>query len=536
MEYTVESILKRRDSLNQYRDKWTGLWEELIRYILPRKGFGLEPGTEATQFIMDGTPTDALAKLSSVIISLLNADFEVCVKNKDLQDSEVVKEWFRNSTKTMKEALKAEDTCYLLSLYELVTDLCLLNTACMYIAEDADAGVFYKTIPLNEIAIAENSKGQVDTVFRTYTQTLRQAQQDFPDGLSKESMDKIKEGKLDTEIEILHAVFPRSDRDPLAKDNRNMPFASLYIEVKAKHLLNEGGYEEFPYAVPRQDKNSGEVYGRGASTNALPDIRQLNAVRKSLTQAIQKQAEPAMQAPDDGFMEIDTRPGGVSYYRAGSSDRLEHLPPPLSVRDTREDVMDLRGSVRQYFLNDQLDLRDSAQMTAKEVAIRDQRNMRILAPTIMRLLVEYKSRVVERTFFVLMRAGKFDAVPQELEGQEFRIEHISSVVKSDKYNEIESTWLLVERAFQVAQFGKPEALDLFNFDKIFRTQAEVMSIPSDFINSEKDVEATRKDREKQQQAAAQAEDIHRTAETAEKLAGADMEGQNVLTALAEQGA
>ncbi|GKT37529.1 Head-to-tail connector protein, podovirus-type like protein, partial [Aduncisulcus paluster] len=73
----VETLLKRKDSLDTLRDKWVPLWKELAEYILPRKGFGLEPGSEATQRIMDSTPTDAMVKYCSVIVSLLGSDFEV---------------------------------------------------------------------------------------------------------------------------------------------------------------------------------------------------------------------------------------------------------------------------------------------------------------------------------------------------------------------------------------------------------------------------------------------------------------------------
>ncbi|GKT30970.1 Head-to-tail connector protein, podovirus-type like protein, partial [Aduncisulcus paluster] len=105
---------------------------------------------------------------------------------------------------------------------------------------------------------------------------------------------------------------------------------------------------------------------------------------------------------------------------------------------------------------------------AEEVKIRDQRNMRILAPVIIRLLVEYKSRVIERSFFILLRGGYFDQLPPGLEGQEFEIEHISSVLKADKYNDIEAAWSLIMRAFEVAKMGKPEVLDNFDFDAIIK--------------------------------------------------------------------
>jgi hypothetical protein len=41
-----------------------------------------------------------------------------------------------------------------------------------------------------------------------------------------------------------------------------MPVASIYIERKTKHVLQNGGFEEFPYAVPRWYKVAGEKYGR----------------------------------------------------------------------------------------------------------------------------------------------------------------------------------------------------------------------------------------------------------------------------------
>ena len=157
---------------------------------------------------------------------------------------------------------------------------------------------------------------------------------------------------------IVHAVMPRDEenRDDYKLDAENKPYASCYIDPEEKVLLSESGFDEFPYMVPRWKKSSYEIgYGRSPTMTALPDIKMLNKMSEVTIRAAQKQIDPPLMLPDDGFMlPIRTVPGGLNFYRAGTRDRIEPLqigannPLGLQTEEQR------RQAIRSAFYVDQL--------------------------------------------------------------------------------------------------------------------------------------------------------------------------------------
>ena len=95
-----------------------------------------------------------------------------------------------------------------------------------------------------------------------------------------------------------------------------MPFESVYLEYKNGNELSISGFKEFPFVVPRYLKASNEIYGRSPAMTALPDVKMLNEMSKTTIKAAQKQVDPPLLVPDDGFLlPVRTVPGGLNFYR-----------------------------------------------------------------------------------------------------------------------------------------------------------------------------------------------------------------------------
>ncbi|MEW5723047.1 MAG: portal protein, partial [Thermodesulfobacteriota bacterium] len=62
-------------------------------------------------------------------------------------------------------------------------------------------------------------------------------------------------------------------------------------------FLREGGYEEFPFMVPRWDVSGADVYGRSPGMDCLADVKMLNDVCKSLVKGVHKGVDPPMLVP-----------------------------------------------------------------------------------------------------------------------------------------------------------------------------------------------------------------------------------------------
>ena len=160
-----------------------------------------------------------------------------------------------------------------------------------------------------------------------------------------------------------------------------------------------------PYMAPRYTKSSFEIgYGRSPAMTALADIKMLNKMSEVTIRAAQKQVDPPLLVPDDGFMlPVRTVPGGLNFYRSGTRDRIEPLnigannPLGLNMEEQR------RGAIRAVFYVDQLILGTGPQMTATEVVQRTEEKMRLLGPLTGRLSQELLQPLITRVYSILSR-------------------------------------------------------------------------------------------------------------------------------------
>ena len=187
-----------------------------------------------------------------------------------------------------------------------------------------------------------------------------------------------------------------------------MPFESVYLEYKNGNELSVSGFKEFPFVVPRYLKASHEIYGRSPAMTALPDVKMLNEMSKTTIKAAQKQVDPPLLVPDDGFLlPVRTVPGGLNFYRSGTRDRIEPLnigannPLGLNMEEQRRDA------IRAVFYVNQLMMQQGPQMTATEVIQRNEEKMRLLGPVLGRLQSELLKPLIDRVFNILLRNNQF---------------------------------------------------------------------------------------------------------------------------------
>ena len=144
--------------------------------------------------------------------------------------------------------------------------------------------------------------------------------------------------------------------------------------------------------------------------SALPEVKTINVMTETMIMGAQKVIDPPVQLPDDGFiLPIEVVPGGINYYRSGTSDRIEPL-----FNDTRIDfgfqaLEDRRKRIREAYYVDQLQLQQGPQMTATEVLQRTEEKMRLLGPMLGRQQAELLRPLIDRVFEIMLRRGKIDA-------------------------------------------------------------------------------------------------------------------------------
>ena len=125
----------------------------------------------------------------------------------------------------------------------------------------------------------------------------------------------------------------------------------------------------------------------------------VNRMSEVSIRSAQKQLDPPLMVPDDGFLlPVRTTPGALNFYRTGTRDRLEPLqagaqnPIGLNMEEQR------RNAIRSAFYVDQLQLNESPSMTATEVLQRNEEKMRLLGPVMGRLQSELLQPLIQRSF------------------------------------------------------------------------------------------------------------------------------------------
>ena len=497
----AKNLLKRFDRLKSQRQNWESHWQEVADYMQPRKADvtkSRSKGDKRTELIFDSSPLQSVELLSASLHGMLTNPstpwFSLKFKNEDMEGEDEAKLWLESATEVMYSAFNQSN--FQQEIFELYHDLITFGTAAMFIEEDDEDNLKFSTRHINEIYISENEKGRIDTVFRKFRISARAAIRKF--GNVSNNIAVIAKKDPYEEVEILHAVYPRDDYNPKKQDTENMQFESIYLDADSGEELSVSGFREFPFVVPRYLKASHEIYGRSPAMTALPDVKMLNEMSKTIIKSAQKQVDPPLLVPDDGFLlPVRTVPGGLNFYRAGTRDRIE----PLNIGANNTLGLNMeeqrRNSIRNAFYVNQLQMQDGPQMTATEVIQRNEEKMRLLGPVLGRLQSELLKPLIDRSFAILMRKNLFPNPPEFLSGQDIEIEYVSPLAKAQKSTELSSIMRAVEILGSLSNVAP--VFDHINMDKLVRHLTSIVGVPQKILKPQAELNAER------QEAAAQAE-------------------------------
>ena len=514
----TKNLLKRFDRLSAQRDTWETHWQEVADYMMPRKADVTKKrsrGDKRTELIFDSSPLQAVELLAASLHGMLTNPstpwFSLRFKEDDMENEDEAKEWLESATETMYAAFNRSN--FQQEIFELYHDLITFGTGAMFIEEDDDDLLKFSTRHINEIHIAENDKGRIDTVFRKFKLSARAAIQKFGTNIEFENIARKDPYE---QIEIIHAIYPRDDFNPNKKDKANMPFESVYFTTKGEEL-SISGFREFPFVVPRYLKASHEIYGRSPAMTALPDVKMLNEMSKTTIKSAQKQVDPPLLVPDDGFiLPVRTVPGGLNFYRSGTRDRIEALnigantPLGLNMEEQR------RNSIRNAFYVNQLMMQNGPQMTATEVIQRNEEKMRLLGPVLGRLQSELLKPLIDRSFAILLRKNLFRPAPEFLAGKDIEIEYVSPLAKAQKSTELQSIMRAIEIMGSLANVAP--VFDHINMDKLVRHLADIVGVPQKILKPQNQLNAERQQAQQQQEQMQQMQQLQQVAEAGGKIA------------------
>jgi len=527
----ASNLIAHKEKICGNRSNFETVWEQISEFVLPNRGDFItkrSPGERRDLRVFDTTAIQANEMLAAALFSgLTNPSsrwFSLRPQKKEALKSDAAKKWVDDVTTLMYAIFNSDESNFYQQFHELLLDLVAYGTAIMYIDEDVGNGVRFNTRHLSEIFIAENSNHVVDTVYRAFKLTARQASQQFGDDKLSANMKGSLIGQPHKEFDFLHCVMPRKDAERLygekinqVKDDRDV--IGFYVDVEGKSIVDIAGFYEMPYIVVRWEKLIGESYGRSPAWNALADIRMVNVMSETVIRGAQKQVDPPILVADDGvIMPMRMHPSGVNVGGVSSDGRalIQPFQSGGNLNIGLEMMEQRRDAIRRAYFVDQFVPKEGTPVTATEYIQNSENSLRLTGPQLSRTQAEALSRIVNRLFAIGLRAKAFPPVPDELVGEKLDIEYVSPLVKNQRTQELLSLNKALDSSMGLIQFD-PTLMDNFDGNKYIRRAAEIAGVPASDMRSEKEVKEIRAQRQQQQQAQQQAAEAQQVAETAAKL-------------------
>lgn len=511
----VKDILKRHSGLKTDRGPWENHWQELKELVRPNTSNftgASSQGDHRTLRIYDGTALWALEQFAAGLNSFLTNPssrwFNLSVMDEELVRIPEVLYWLEIVSDVIFRTYSSPTSSFNPAIHECYLDIGAFGTTVLYQDYDRQTGdIYFKTFPLADCVIAENHQGIVDTLFRSVTMTERQVIQEFVDLPPKMAEKSRTKPDLDREWTIIHAVFPRKDRDTEKLVSTHMRYASLWICEETQELIKESGFQDFPYHAPRWTKLAGEMYGRSPAMTCLPDIKMVNQMSFTVIKAAQKVVDPPLMAPDDGFMlPIRTSPGALIFYEAGlnEKDRLVPLETKGNIQIGLEMMNQRRDHILKSFFVDWL-IREKKRERQTTTEIQDDREemLRQMAPMLGRLQSEMHGPMISRTYGLLVRTKRVPPPPTVLAGRELKLEYVSAASRAQFSTKAMSIQRFIQDIAPMASI-QPDIMDNIDSDQFASEMASLRDVSRKIIRPMKDVAQLRQERNKKQAQAEQA--------------------------------
>lgn len=556
----INNIFQRFKVLKNNKQSLKSLFQLISEYVYNRKYDGQDipnAGIFADEDIYDNTAQRANGIMANVMVNNIwpNGPRTFSLgRTWDTPDTEEIKTYFSYVNQQMYSVMDNTKAGLQTALDEYMLDQGAFATSGIYVKEKEDdraVPVRYEAWSIKGRYIDEGPDGNIDTIFSEISMSVRNAVKVYGyKNLSARVRKDFDNGDIENKVKILHVIEPRLERDKSKKGVKDMPIASIHIEVDTRKILKESGMEEMPVFIGRFSKVPGEIYGRSPAMVAMADILEINAVREAISIATEKQLDPPMAVYDDGALgagAIDTSAGAINVFsvtgRLNAGKPIEPLYTVGELQSSYTHIDTLKETINNHFYLDRLlDFNNETRMTLGEAQLRNALRGQSLGAFYARQENEVITPMIERTFNILLKLGRLGVIqgskeeveqlkrgmqpvyiPEELvqrmmNGEDFyEITYLSPAKRTMQSEELRGIIETANFAVQVAP-ASPEIIDNIDFDKLIARVAKLSGAPMELIKDSDTVKKIREARAKQQEEIAKMEQARQQSEIGRNVA------------------
>ena len=519
MSAKVKAIKAKHEALGIKKSVWLEYFQLIGEYINQRRLEFTEisvAGSFINRELFDNTAGRNNNIMASALVGSLWAGGANTIKviaPFGIEDNDDNKAYYEFMLKTIINVMDSPKAGLSSAYNEYMLDQTAFGTSGIGVFENEEletkknTPIRFTAWDIKTMRIAENRWGIIDTIYNESEITISEAVDEFGyEKLSAKSRRLFDANKGEIEkIKILHALEPRRERSPTKFGNKNMPTASIHIELGgADKILKESGYESMPVKVVRFSKLLGEVYGRGAGGLALPDAIELNAIWEAVTVASEKILDPPLGVLSDGDLTpiIDTSAGGLTVFNI--TGRFGNQPPvfPLFTVGELKAVEPLVDKLTEslsnhFFLDRLLDLNNDTRMTFGEAQIRNELRAASLGSVYTRQIKDGLVPIIERVVEILFKKGLLGVMPNSIEAEDaiidgkkiivipeeiaerivnslefFEIKFISPAARAMNAEQVQGLLATMQFTIQAVNI-EPNAKDVIDVDKSIKRIAEL---------------------------------------------------------------
>ena len=505
---------------------WNHLWREIAELVMPRKSniFGnTQVYREYKRY--DATAMNGNERLAASIVGTMTPQtldwFDLTMPMPmGVPRSQALDMWFRTVQQRMHDTMNQSN--FASELEEVFLDIGAFGTGCLFIQEkdpgpdQVFGGLEFQSWPIQDYYIAEGADGMVNRIHRVAQFPIRQVAERYGTEKFTEKMKKWLEETPMKKVSVLQAIWEPLPKEKIHPELEKFPVASVVMvnhTTQDRSIIQMGGFNEFPTAVGRWRKVSGEVYGRGPGMTALPDIQVLNHADKLGLEAWANQILPPLAVLHEGVLgKPDLRPRRINTVQQEGA--ISFLTIPQNVNADLVRRQEKQASIREIFFMDQIQFipeRGKTPASATEIQARMNIMLQILGPTLHRIEHEILQPTINRVFQIMNRTGQFPEPPPELEqlaqanGGRINIQFIGPIARARKSAEAASVDAFLNRVIGFGQ-AMPEMIDFLNPEEIARLAAKVENVPQTLLRSPQQLEELAQQRQAEQ---AQVQELQR---------------------------
>lgn len=521
-------IVDQYSKLKDARAPLNETYRDAYAYTYPVRGAAFNTGTldgvsnatsarsqMATRF--DASTADSVRLLASSIFSSLTPSalnyFGLSLIHANVEEEDMAtdaKEWLEDASEKLHQLIHASN--YDGIALEFFEDIVIAGQAGLYVELNRNGELQFEQWPLYSMFGKDTYRtGRIDSVYRLLQLTAAQAVDRF--GLKNVS-DAVK-SQYDADphniktFEFVHCIRPRIKSDGKLSQGKlktNMPFESLYVDLKTKELVMESGYEELPVIIPRWKRIPDTDSAFGPIYDVLPDIKMINRIHEMLLQSTDISINGIWKAYNDGVCNPSAiNLTGGSVVAVSSMDNFQPLTVAGDIKVATAEIARLQAQIRRALLADQLGPAEKQNMTATEIQTRTQIIRQVLGPIFSRLQAEFLQPLITRCFGLCYRSGQLGNPPESLKGQIFNIVYRTPLSRDQRRMDLDAMTSFEQSLFALLQAGKTEIMDLYDMDAAMRKKAGLLNVDVSLIRDEAAVRKIRKERADAQAAQQQQE-------------------------------